>query len=139
MIEAMMNDRPRILIVEDDAAVGNMIEDYLNAAGYETARALDGREAVQLVRELRPDAVVMDLMMPRLTGGEAARQLRDDPLTSHIPIVAISAVADVTTIAELLPLDVVLPKPFDMDELVQALVRVMPVALDPGGDEQPHP
>jgi CheY-like chemotaxis protein len=134
-----MHDRPLILIVEDDPAVGGMIEDYLGAAGYRTARAVDGREAVARVREIRPDAIVMDLMMPRLTGGEAARELRSDPLTTSIPIVAISAVADVTSIAELLPLDEVLPKPFDLEDLSRALERVLPVGVLPAAEDQPHP
>lgn len=121
-----MTDRPLILVVEDDAAVAEMIEDHLVATGYSIVRATDGREAVERVREERPDLIVMDLMMPRLTGGEAARELRSDPMTSHIPIVAISAVADVTTIADFLPLDEVLPKPFDLVELEQAIQRHLP-------------
>lgn len=118
---AVTSVRPLILIVEDDAAVGSMIDDYLVGAGYRTARAGDGREAVQQVSDVRPDLIVMDLMMPRLTGGEAARELRDDPLTTNIPILGISAVADVTSIAELLPIDSVLPKPFDLDDLLSAI------------------
>jgi len=121
-----MNDRPLILIVEDDTAVAGMIEDHLMASGYETERAADGREAIERVRQLHPDLIVMDLMMPRLTGGEAAKELRRDPLTSHIPIVAISAVADVTSIADFLPLDEILPKPFDLLELEQAIQRHLP-------------
>jgi CheY-like chemotaxis protein len=118
-------DRPLILIVEDDAAVGSMIDDYLVGAGYRTARAEDGREAVQQVSDVRPDLIVMDLMMPRLTGGEAARELRGDPLTTKIPILGISAVADVTSIAELLPIDSVLPKPFDLDDLLSAIQQLL--------------
>jgi CheY-like chemotaxis protein len=126
-----MNDRPLVLIVEDDAAVAGMIEDYLMASGYAIARASDGRGAVERARQAHPDLIVMDLMMPRLTGGEAARELRADPLTSHIPIVGISAVADVTSIADFLPLDEVLPKPFDLVELEQAIQRHLPSL---GGD-----
>lgn len=114
-----------ILIVEDDDAVASMIADYLDSVGYRTARAIDGRDAIGVVREQRPDLIVMDLMMPRLTGGEAARLLRDDPLTTRIPIVAISAVADVTSIADLLPIDEILPKPFDLDELAAIVSRLL--------------
>lgn len=127
-----LTDRPLILIVEDDAAVGSMIDDYLVSAGYRTARAEDGREAVKLVADVRPDLIIMDLMMPRLTGGEAARKLRDDPLTTNIPILGISAVADVTSIAELLPIDSVLPKPFDLDDLLVAIKHL----LSSLGDDQ---
>jgi len=123
--------RPLILIVEDDAAVGSMIDDYLIGAGFRTARAGDGREAVERVSDLRPDLIIMDLMMPRLTGGEAARKLRDDPLTTHIPILGISAVADITTIAEMLPIDSVLPKPFDLDDLLAAIHGLLAAPDEP--------
>lgn len=118
--------RPRIPIIEDDLAVGAMIEDYLGANGYVTARAYDGREAVDLAGTMMPDLIVMDLMMPRLTGGEAARTLRHTPATMDIPILGISAVADVTSIADLLPIDDVLPKPFDLDDLIDAITRLLP-------------
>jgi len=123
-----MTPRPMILVVEDDDAVAMMIQDYLNAHDYRTARAADGREAVEMVQQEPPDLIVMDLMMPRLTGGEAATALRRDPQTENIPIVAISAVADVTSIAEMLPLDEVLPKPFDLDDLVDAIERNLALA-----------
>ena len=123
-----MTARPLILVVEDDDAVAMMIQDYLSAHDYRTARAADGREAVDMVKQQLPDLIVMDLMMPRLTGGEAATALRRDPQTEKIPIVAISAVADVTSIAEMLPLDEVLPKPFDLDDLVAAIERNLTLA-----------
>ena len=126
--------QPLILIVEDDAAVGSMIEDYLESNGYRTARAHDGREAVEMVTSLMPDLIVMDLMMPRLTGGEAARTMRQTPATMDIPILGISAVADVTSIADLLPIDDVLPKPFDLDDLINAITRLLPRHL---GGTQP--
>jgi CheY-like chemotaxis protein len=136
-----MTVRPMILVVEDDDAVAMMIQDYLSAHEYRTARAADGREAVEMVQNLRPDLVVMDLMMPRLTGGEAATALRRDPLTEKIPIVAISAVADVTSIAEMLPLDEVLPKPFDLDDLIAAIEKLLPATAQPPADpsESPNP
>lgn len=132
--------RPLILIVEDDQAVGSMIDDDLSSAGYRTIRAEDGREAVEKVGSHRPDLIVMDLMMPRLTGGEAARVLRADPLTMHIPIVGISAVADVTAIAELLPIDAILPKPFDLDELREVIQRLLAGRVgEPLPSDQAHP
>jgi CheY-like chemotaxis protein len=139
LIEDIMNERPLILIVEDDAAVAGMIEDYLQASGYLTELAVDGREAVDRVVQVRPDLIVMDLMMPRLTGGEAARELRSDPLTSHIPIVAISAVADVTSIADFLPIDEILPKPFDLIDLEQAIQRHLPKFGDSVSLNPSHP
>jgi CheY-like chemotaxis protein len=134
-----MIDGPMILIVEDDEPVARMIADYLGTIGYRTAHAFDGREAISRVTELRPDLIVMDLMMPRLTGGEAARALRDDSLTTRIPIVAISAVADVTAIADLLPIDAIIPKPFNLDDLRDAIERLLHPPTDPGSATAAHP
>jgi CheY-like chemotaxis protein len=134
-----MIDGPLILIVEDDEPVARMIADYLGTIGYRTAHAFDGREAISRVTELRPDLIVMDLMMPRLTGGEAARALRDDSLTMRIPIVAISAVADVTSIADLLPIDAIIPKPFNLDDLRDAIERLLHPPADPGSTTAAHP
>lgn len=134
-----MNERHLILIVEDDPTIAGMIEDHLTASGFRTELAADGRAAVERVRKSPPDLIVMDLMMPRLTGGEAAKELRLDPLTSHIPIVAISAVADVTSIADFLPLDEVLPKPFDLDELRRAIQRHLPALGNDAGMSASHP
>ena len=123
--------QPRlILIVEDDRAVASMISEFITSAGYDAEVARDGQDAIVKARQFQPDLVIMDLMLPRLTGGEAASQLKQDALTSRIPIVGISAVADVTALAELLPLDAVVPKPFDLDDLLAANERHLPEWAD---------
>lgn len=119
--------QPRlILIVEDDRAVAGMISEFISSSGYDTEVARDGQDAIVKAREFQPDLIIMDLMLPRLTGGEAASRLKQDALTARIPIVGISAVADVTALAELLPLDEVVPKPFDLDDLLAAVERHLP-------------
>lgn len=117
---------PLILIVEDDRAVAGMISEFLGSSGYDTEISRDGQDAIVRARQFQPDVIIMDLMLPRLTGGEAASRLKQDALTSHIPIIGISAVADVTSLAELLPLDEVIPKPFDLDVLLAAIERHRP-------------
>lgn len=117
---------PLILIVEDDRAVASMIGEFLASSGFDTEVARDGQDAIDKARQFQPDVIIMDLMLPKLTGGEAASRLKQDSLTAHIPIVGISAVADVTSLAELLPLDDVIPKPFDLDDLLTAIERHRP-------------
>ncbi len=107
-----------------------MISEFITSAGYDAEVARDGQDAIVKARQFQPDLVIMDLMLPRLTGGEAASQLKQDALTSRIPIVGISAVADVTALAELLPLDAVVPKPFDLDDLLAAIERHLPEWAD---------
>lgn len=123
--------QPRlILIVEDDRAVASMISEFIGGSGYDTEVARDGQDAIVKAKQFQPDLIIMDLMLPRLTGGEAASRLKQDALTSRIPIIGISAVADVTALAELLPLDAVVPKPFDLDDLLAAVERHLPGQAD---------
>lgn len=121
---------PLILVVEDDRGVATMIDEFLTSSGYDTEIARDGEDAISKARQFQPDVIIMDLMLPRLTGGEAASRLKQDVLTSRIPIIGISAVADVTALAELLPLDEVIPKPFDLDDLMAAIERNRPTWTD---------
>lgn len=121
---------PLILIVEDDRAVASMIGEFIESAGFDIEVARDGQDAIAKAQQFQPDVIIMDLMLPRLTGGEAARHLKQNVLTSRIPIIGISAVADVMALAELLPLDEVVPKPFDLDDLLAAIERHRPVWAD---------
>jgi CheY-like chemotaxis protein len=129
-----------ILVVEDDVAISAVMVDFLNAAGYRTSMARDGAEAVALSRVLRPDLIVMDLMMPRLTGGEAAAKLREGFPTEKIPILAVSAVSDIAALADVLPFDAVIQKPFDLDELLTVIEQLLSApAPETAGNEHLNP
>ena len=121
-----MTGQQTILIVEDDAAIREVVRDYLMSVGYRTLVASDGDEAMAISHAARPDLIVMDLMLPRLTGGEVAARLKADLPTARIPIIAVSAVDDVGDIAELLPLDAVISKPFDLDNLREIIASLLP-------------
>ena len=82
-----------VLIVDDNAQNLKLARDVLGAAGLRTLEAATGAEAVTLAREHLPDAVLLDLVLPDLAGTEVVRQLRDDPRTGRIPVVALSATA----------------------------------------------
>lgn len=107
----------KILIVEDEQDISMMLQEYLADLGYETESVSDGQQAVENVRSSPPDLIIMDLMLPRLTGGEAAHMLRSEPETSAIPILAISGVSDAEELADILAVDAVLIKPFDLNAL----------------------
>src|SRR5687768_8302383 len=119
-----------ILIVEDDPSISTVVADFLSSAGYRTSIARDGAEAVALSNLLRPDLIVMDLMMPRLTGGEAAAKLREGFTTENIPILAVSAVSDIADLADILPFDDVIQKPFDLDQLLSVVERLLASAAE---------
>ena len=104
----------KILIVDDDASIGNMLEEMLIKEGYAVLRAYSGTEALLLLRENKPDLVLLDLMLPGLSGEEVLPHFRD------IPVIVVSAKADVEDKVELLlggAVDYV-TKPFSGKELM---------------------
>lgn len=87
--------KPLILLVEDEPAQRDVIAYNLAAEGYGVAEAQDGEEALLLVAENPPDLVILDWMMPNLSGIEVCRRLKADPATRAIPVIMLSARLDV--------------------------------------------
>jgi len=86
---------PKILVIDDDPVVCHLLEKRLHAAhGYEVTTALDGRSGLARIKEDRPDLIVLDILIPDMSGGEIARALKNDPETRDIPIVFISVILD---------------------------------------------
>ena len=110
---------PSLLIVEDNADVAAYISSLLEAK-YTISRAADGREGLAMARELMPDLIVTDLMMPHTDGLELCRQIRADQLTNHIPIIVITAKAtdDDRLHGIEAGADAYLYKPFRAEELI---------------------
>ena len=84
---------PVVLVVDDDARNRKLVRDVLRRAGLGTIEAAGAEDALALARAHVPDLVLMDLRLPDLDGAEAARRLKADPATAHIPVVALTAVA----------------------------------------------
>ena len=80
-----------ILIVEDNDKNMKLVRDVLQAKGYETAEAVTGEDGVCMARELLPDAILMDIQLPGMSGVEALKVLRANPATAPIPVIAITA------------------------------------------------
>jgi CheY-like chemotaxis protein len=86
-----MPAQAKILLVEDDEDTRQMYTQFLEFFGFEIHEARDGLEALSAAAAAPPDAIVMDLAMPRLDGIEATRRLKSDPATASIPIVVLTA------------------------------------------------
>jgi CheY-like chemotaxis protein len=86
-----MGDPAKILVVEDNPLNLELVRDILSANGYEVIEAADGAAGVEIALLEMPDLILMDLQLPGMDGLEATRRLRDDPRTSAIPIVAVTA------------------------------------------------
>lgn len=80
----------RVLIVEDYADLREMYAEYLRFHGFDVEEAADGIEGVERARAVRPNVVLMDLSLPGLSGRDAIRQLRLDPLTEHAGVIALT-------------------------------------------------
>jgi CheY-like chemotaxis protein len=119
---------PLVLIVEDDHSTRLIYRDFLRRAGFRTAEAHNGFQALEKARELRPDLVVTDLAVPGMDGFEFCRALQQSSATSHIPILAITGHAeylddpDRFRDAGILH---VLIKPCELDEVVRELWKML--------------
>jgi pilus assembly protein CpaE len=82
---------PRILIVDDDPIIIQITAKVLAAAGYEVFKAVSGPEALKQVDDIRPDLIILDVMMPEINGYEVCHRLRAKPVTAHLPIMMLTA------------------------------------------------
>ncbi len=82
-----MTTRTRVLVVDDSRPLVRGIEGFLQKQGFEVLTAFSGLEAIQRAQEERPDVIVLDIVMPGMNGYEACHFLKDDPVTSGIPVI----------------------------------------------------
>ncbi|MGB9743423.1 MAG: response regulator [Minisyncoccales bacterium] len=80
----------KILIIEDDNFLRELIAQKLIAEGYELSEAVDGEEGIKKVKEEKPDLVILDLILPSIDGYEVLYQIKKDPLTTKIPVIILS-------------------------------------------------
>jgi DNA-binding response OmpR family regulator len=84
----------KILIIEDESDVADLLEMGLRKSGFTTLVAADGAIGLQKARDNRPDFIILDLMLPKMSGLEVCRILKGDAATSHIPILMLTAKAE---------------------------------------------
>jgi two-component system response regulator MprA len=123
----------RVLVVEDDAAIGQVLKRALQLEGYEVALAPDGVSALERAYDFEPDAIILDLGLPRLDGVDVAKRIRKD---SDVPILMLTARDGVESRVSGLDAgaDDYLVKPFDRQELL-ARLRAMLRRTPPRGAE----
>lgn len=119
----MPGARRTVVYVEDEPAVRRLVEFWLLDAGYAVHLADDGASGLDLIRSIRPDLVVTDALMPRVSGDELVDAMRADPDLSSIPIVMATAAASPLRVERMLArgCTAVLPKPLDEASFLSAV------------------
>ncbi|MFC6670651.1 phosphate regulon transcriptional regulator PhoB [Marinobacterium aestuariivivens] len=133
-----MSASKRVLIVDDEAPIREMIAVALEMAGYECLEADNARDAHEIVVDSTPDLVLLDWMMPGMTGIDFARRLRNDEMTAEIPIIMLTAKGEEDSKVKGLEagVDDYITKPFSPRELVARLKTVLR-RTTPKGIEEP--
>ena len=119
----------RILVVEDDDAIRGLVSEVLREDGYQVREATNGAEALENVRETRPDLIVLDLMMPVMNGWTFLEECRRTCSCAEVPVVVTSASHDLPRTADRLRamgVRTCLAKPFDVDGLLALVERFAP-------------
>jgi two-component system cell cycle response regulator DivK len=125
---------PLVLVVEDDEGTSAALEALLGDSGYRVAATCLGEEAVRMARELVPDVVLLDLVLPRSSGLETVRVLREQDGTGGIPVVAMTGLwlGDQPDVLVAAGFDGSLRKPYTAAELFAELERVLAPAAEEG-------
>lgn len=115
-----MNSGVPVLVIDDDPAVTDLVKDMLQSAGYSVAVAHNPFVGLRLAREVKPSAVLCDMLMPDMTGADVLNVLASDPTTAEIARVIMTGHVD----ADRSNADAFLLKPFQSNELLQVLQRL---------------
>ncbi len=117
----------RVLVVDDDDVIRQLITVNLELEGFDVATAVDGQDMLDRFTDVAPDLVVLDVMMPRLDGWQAAERLRADPAAGGTKILMLSARAQQADLdrGERVGADAYLTKPFDPKDLLAAVRRLL--------------
>lgn len=140
--------KKKILVVDDEPHVVTYLETLLQDNGYATASAADGKEAIEKVREDRPDLICLDISMPKESGVRCYRNLKEDPELSSIPVVIVTAVTGLggdpepfehflSTRKQVPPPQGYISKPIDTQEFLDTVAKALSLVPPAPAAEQP--
>ena len=124
----MEQEAKKIVYVEDELEMIDLVKLILNRKGYDVIGAIGGREGLNTIRDVVPDLVLLDLMMPDIDGWDVYQQIRADDSTKHIPVIVVTAKAQ--NIDKVLGLHIAkvndyISKPFSPQDLVTSVEKVL--------------
>jgi DNA-binding response OmpR family regulator len=118
----------KILVADDDVTIAELLEQSLIEEGYEVQKSIQSLRFYDVVREYHPDLILLDLMMPYLEGEDELRLMKLSPQTANIPVIVVTAKADVhryeATLRDLGVIHIV-KKPFDLNMLLQLVKQTL--------------
>ena len=117
-----METKKRVLVVDDEPRIGNVLRIKLRLAGYDVITTTSGAEAIEIIRTQKPDLVLLDIIMPDVTGMDVLEKVRN---FSQVPIVVFTAKADIVKFALKNGATDSISKPFNPDQLVAKIESVL--------------
>ena len=115
----------RVLVVDDDEDMQDLLRQALETESYEVTVAQDGLDALEMVEQASPDLILLDLMMPRMDGATFARELHNRGLIPSTPIIVVSADVNAKQKIENMGADSYITKPFDLHCLLDEVAHFM--------------
>jgi DNA-binding response OmpR family regulator len=121
----------KILVVDDEPNIVKSLTDLLQANGYDVVTAVDGKEGIDKCKKEQPDLVLLDIMMPRISGLELLKAVKDNVKSAHIPIIVISAKSDIETVKEAMRsyADKYITKPYSPQEVLKSIQNSLQYTL----------
>jgi DNA-binding response OmpR family regulator len=118
----------KIMVIEDDSDVSSVLADMLKSYGYEAYIFASGENALAVIEEILPDVLIMDLMMPQISGFEICKTLRSRSTMHNLPMIAITGYDSVDNRRKIFDagIDDYLPKPFDLKMLMKKIQDLIP-------------
>jgi two-component system response regulator VicR len=124
----MAEERKTVVCIEDEPEMIDLVKLILGRKGFELTGAMGGREGLEAVRRVKPDLVLLDLMMPDMDGWEVYQQMKADEELMNIPVIVVTAKAqsiDKVLGLHIAKVDDYVTKPFGPQELLQSVERVL--------------
>ena len=121
-------DRRRILVVDDEERMVRFIRMNLEHDGFQVSEAFNGKQAIQRIRDVTPDLILLDVMMPDMDGWEVYQQMKADQTTRNIPVIVVTAKAqniDKVLGLHIAKVDDYIAKPFGPQELMDSVERII--------------
>lgn len=121
--------KKKILIIEDETAISKALEFRFKKSGFDVIIAYDGEEGLAKAKGERPDLIILDLMLPKMTGERVCKEIRKDDAIARIPIIMLTAKDSDTdrVIGRVIGADCYIAKPFDLAQLFKEVDRLIKV------------